>query len=203
MSLIDGIIPPSAVEILVDRIGEIIVDELANQYVLTNDKLFQAITYRERVTPYQPEEGPTLNVFFERGEYSQQHQGQTNAEYRIIIEGFSNSKATGNTKLTRADILSMAKLKKLLMVCRYILEDPKYKMLAFQPGFIMWRHVENIWFQPETKQDSDTSRLGRLTYVVKVPEVNELINPPLIGGYSTTVRLYDTDHGYKWEYVAP
>jgi len=203
MSLINEIIPPSAVELVVDRIGEIIVEELANQKVLTSEQIFDAVTYKERVTPYQPEEGPTLNIFFERGEYSQQHQGQTNAEYRIIIEGFANAKATGSTKLTRADVLSMAKLKRLLLVCRYILEDPKYKFLGFAPGFIMWRHVENIWFQPETKQDADTSRLGRLTFVVKVSEVNSLINPVIIAGNKTTVRLSETDRGYIWEYVAP
>lgn len=198
MSLITTIIPQSAVEILINRIGSILVDELSNQFLLTNDPLFKAVTYMERVTPYQPEEGPTLNVFLERGEYSQQHQGQTNAEYRIIIEAFSNAKANGNTKDTRADLLSMNKLKKLLLVCRYILEDPLYKTLAFSPGFIMWRHVENIWFQPETKQDADTSRLGRLTYVVKVPEVNQLIAPLTLAQSLTGVKLEETEFGYVW-----
>lgn len=198
MSLIDGIIPPSAAEIVIDRVGQFLAEELANQAVLTSNALFNAPVFKERVTPYLPEEGPTLNVFFERSEFSGQHQGQSNAEVRIIVEAFSNAKATGTSKETRADVLSMIKLKRLLHVCRYILDDPLYKTLAFDPGFIMWRHVENIWFRPETKQDADTSRLGRLTYVVKVAEVNALINPPTIAGYVTTVKLEETENGYIW-----
>lgn len=195
MSLIDGIIPPQTHEIIHDRIGEILKSEFEAQYLMTYDNIFNANMYKERHVPLHEAEEPSLNVIFERGDFMRQHQGQTTGDYRYHIEVIANSKTTDQD---RGDKLSASKLQRLMGVVQYILEDPKYKTLLFPPPFIEHRFVENIWFAPDTKQDGDYSLKGFVTFIVRAPRTNALIQPNLLKGNTTNVRLGLTDKGYLW-----
>lgn len=195
MSVINGVIPPQTHEIIHDRIGEILKSEIENQYLLTYDKTFNVNIYKERHVPFHEAEVPVLNVLFERGDFMQQHQGQTKGDYRYHIEIVADAKTTDSK---RGDELSAVKLQKLMGVVQYILEDPKYKTLGFAPPFIEHRFVENIWFAPDTKQDADYSLKGFVTFIVRAPRANALIEAQLIQGNTTNVKLDITDKGYLW-----
>jgi hypothetical protein len=78
------------------------------------------------------------------------------------------------------------------------LEDPKYKHLGFEPGFIKRTFVsESIVY--ESKKDDAKSTVGaRILFEVEVIESNELIVPTLADGYDTIVKLGTTEKGYFW-----
>lgn len=200
MAIINGVIPPEAFELIRDRIGQILVDELDNQSVLSYNVDLDVPVFMERLIPYAPADLPALNVMIERGEFDSEFQGQSRGTYRFIIEGCYSSEFTDDE---RGDTRSMLKLQKLLGVCRAILEDPKYKTLGFAPPFIMNRHVENFYFNRVIRQDAISVVSGRITLVVQAPETNALILPNLIKGFDTQVKLYLTDQGYMWSLDQP
>ena len=195
MSVINGVIPQQNFEIVHDRIGAILLEELDNQVVLSYNTDLQVEIYKERDLPFGQGELPALNVMMERGEYSGQDMQKQDGMYRFIVEGTFEAKGDDEKN---GDTIAMNKLQRLLGVCRAILMDPKYKTLGFAPPFIQNRHIENIYFGRPVRQDGGHTVIGRLTLMVKVAETTELIVPNLIQGFDTTVKLHLTEQGYKW-----
>lgn len=205
MSVISGIIAQQSFELIHDRIGEILVDELANQFALSGNADLDVTVYKERHIPFGIQELPSVNVLMERGEYNNQSQPNTQGTYRYLIEctHSSPSKDTDSNNTRRGDTLAMSKLQRLIGVIRAILEDPKYKTLGFTAPFLGNRHAENMYFMKHPHQDADNIVQGRLTFVVSAPESSVLIYPNLIQGYDTTVKLHETEKGYIWTLDEP
>jgi hypothetical protein len=205
MSIINTVIPQQSFELVHNRIGAILYDEIRNQFQLSGNYDLQKVKiFKERFVNYNQAELPALNVFLERGEYNNQNPGHADGIYRYVIEGAMKAKAKGNAEGdNRGDTRSMVKLQRLLGICRSILEDPKYYTLAFAKPFIMSSHVENIYFGKTVEEDGSHVARGAITLVVRMPESNALIYPNLIKGYDTMVNLFLTDQGYLWSIDQP
>lgn len=208
MALINGIIPPQAFEIVHDRIGRILRIELENQFLISGNYNLEKITvWKERDIPWDKVElkHPQLNIMIERGDFQSQHLGQSEGWFRYIIEGATISKSTDDSDgdVVYGDTRAMNKLQNVLGKCRAILEDPKYNNLGFTGPFIMNRHIENVYFGKPIKQDTTHYVMGRLTFMVRFPEVSALIIPRLILGADTRVRLGLTNKGYEWTFDQP
>lgn len=194
MSLLTGIISPHAFEIIRDRIGEILADEIANQYTLTSDEdLNLGEVWIERFVPFDKEELPTINVSLASGAFSGQTQKHTDGVYTYFIDVYTKAKTS---ETDRGDVLATIRLHRLLGVCRAILENPQYKTLLFTAPFIFNRHFESLSIAEPGTQDAVSSIQGRLTFSVKAIETNELITPILLGIHDTRVKLNLTDKGY-------
>lgn len=202
MGRITSVIPPQNFEIIRDRICAILLEELNDQYLRTYDEdLNVEKIYLERMVPFDHTELPALNVGIERGDYDNYHAGHADAVYRYFIECNTAAKTTGNQ---RGDEKSKIKVQKLLGKCRYILEDPIYKTLAFAPNtLIRHRHIEMFVFAEPTKMDSENTTMTRLILVVKTIETNVLLEGVLFDANETGVKLYDTDKGYYWTLDMP
>jgi hypothetical protein len=200
MSLINTPIGPQNYELVLDRIGEILVDELNNQVLLTYDQDLNVTVYKERFVPFQPAELPAVNVMLFKGDYSDQTQIETQCVYRFIIEctGIADSEDGVDPNNSRGDTLSMIRIQKLMGKIRAILENPVYKTLGFTAPRIGYRRIEGLEFMKHPHQDANSVSIGRLMLAVQVNETTSLITPVLLGTHQTTVRLASTDRGFIW-----
>jgi len=193
MAQLNGIIGIQAFELVRDRIGSIIADEMANQYAMSYDEDLNLDVWIERLIRFDHTELPAINVVLERGELDGHSQVSTDGTYTYDIDVYTSAKAddseTGDTK-------AMLKLHKIIGKCRSILENSRYKTLGFSAPFVMNRGCRSIQIKIPDSQEALNVVIGRLTMTVKVPETSELITPELIAGYDTVVKLYETDKGY-------
>ncbi len=201
-SVINSIIPPQSFEIVRDRIGRIIYEEMANQFALTSNQDFNVQNWIERFLPFDKTELPSINVMLAEGQYSGQTQIQSDGTYRYYIDVYVHAKTDANDA---GDSKATFKLHRLLGLCRAIIEDPRYKTLGFTtpPGFIMNRHYESLNIREPIQKEHDalSSVMGRLTLSVKVPELPGGFVPTVqVRTTKTTVKLSSTEKGYLWIY---
>lgn len=181
-------------ELVLDRIGEILTEELNGQDYNNSD--LNVTVFKERDIPYNTGEGggkPMVNVMFERVDYDYQTAIQSDGLCRYVIECTRQGK--GNPS-EGGDTVAMTKIQRLAGVIRAILMNPKYKTLGYEPGFIKNRHIQSIEFGKPIRQDSAHTVMARLVLAVSFREVTELGVPALMVGYWTGVRIEETERGY-------
>lgn len=197
-ALIDILIPRQNYELVLDRIGEILAVEFENQAVLNNYDMDEVSIYKERTVPCQPSELAMVNVSLFSDDFVEDTQAQSQGMVRYIIEVFTNSKTEGDV---RGDTIAALRLHRILGVIRSILMDPRYKTLGFAPPSIGHRKVERIFFMAAPNQDANTTRIGRLEFLVKVPEVPaNFVTPVALTENFSQVTLAETELGYQWIY---
>lgn len=195
--IITQAIAPQSFEVIRDRLGRILAEELPNQATLLLQDDLNANVWMERFIPIDKTELPSVIVTLAEGNYDGQTVVQNDGTYRYNIDVHMNSKAN---VLERGDTKSMTRLHRLLGVVRSILMDSKYKTLGFAPPFIMNRHIESLQIQnPNQKEhDGDHTVMGRLVMSVKAPETGSEVPISTMQESDTSVSLDSTDKGYKW-----
>lgn len=197
-SLITELIPAQSFEVVHDRIGEILTEELDAQFLIAGDYDLDIDIWKERDVPFNHSECPAINVMLDRSQYVDQSLQHNNGVFRYIVE-IVHKAPSKDAKLEIGDSIAMTKVQKIMGKCRYILEHTKYKTLGFTPPFIQNRHVEEIYFGKPVRQDSAHVAMGRMVFSVKVGETNGEAEASLLRGYDTTVKLYLTEKGYLWK----
>lgn len=196
MSKINDTLLPDAFEFCRDRIAEILIDELGNQYVNKGNYFAAADVWVERSTAFDKTELPAVNVSVGTGTYANQHQGQSQGEYVFFIDIHTNAKAKpGNES---ADKVSAIHAQRLTGLVRGILENPIYKTLGFAPGFISRRYMEKFDVAAMNDNDAMQTSMIRNYFHVSVAEVSKLIVPPLAAGFDTVVKVNNTNEGYQY-----
>jgi len=199
MALINTIIPKQNFELVRDRIGEILADELANQFTLSGDAEINAKVFLERFLPIDKTSLPSVNVMLSRGNYENHTTIQSVGNYSYFIDVYTRAKTSVTSN---GDSLSLIRLQRLLGVCKAILENPKYKTLAFVPPYLNHTSIESIEVaEPRNNQDASSVMMGRLTFNVVVRETTELTTPNNISGWETSVQLGDSGNGYVFSNV--
>lgn len=195
MPKINGQIPVQPFELVRDRIGFILSDELPNQYTLSANEALNVSVYKERIVPFDNTEIGLVNVRYGRGDLNNQHQGQTDHNATYFIDCYQKAKSTSSSV---GDVDSLIKLHSLIGVCRAILENPIYKTLDFAPAFIGYSQIESIDIAEPQRGDATNTTMGRLTFNVRMLEDTQLIDAILASGYDTQVKIELTDKGYKY-----
>jgi hypothetical protein len=200
MPQIETAIGLQAFELVRARIAEILADELPNQSTLNSDPELDATVFVERFARPEAKECPIVNVCLLKGKYNNQDQTGADGVYDFAVDAYAKSKGdAGNDSSTRADSQALFKLQRLLGVVRTILNDSRYKTLGFEPPFIGWRQVTDIEIQnPTDAPGSESMVMGRIVISVRVRETGVDLDPQLIKGYDTYVKLYLTDEGYVY-----
>ena len=196
-ALITSIIGDQAFELIRERIGLILTEELANQYTLTNNQALFVSTFIERFVPFDHEELPGINILFSKGEYPlKTTDGRVNGNYHYNIDCYTKA---ASTSTDYGDTLASIKLQNLMGKIRAILENPVYKTLAFAPGIVMSTGVVNMHvFDPQNEKDLMNMAVGRLVFGVKAVETVSLLDRNLIAGYKSSVKLVETEKGYTF-----
>lgn len=195
MSVISEIIPAQSFEIIRDRIGEIISDEMSNQYVLTADEELNVSVWVERTVPFDPTELPAINILYDRTDFGGQHQGHADGSNIYYIDCYSSSKTKN---LQRGDVLANKNLQRLMGVCMAIMNNAQYRTLGFAPPFVMRRKVASAGVAQPAHQDTRSMAMARIVLEVKVPETTSLVDAINIASYHTTTKLELTDKGHLY-----
>jgi hypothetical protein len=199
MSKITTLIPTQAFEVIRDRIGEILADEILNQFnVITQNKELNAKVWVERFMKFDHAELPAVNVMLAKGLYSSQTAVQADGTYSYNIDVYQRSESDSEKD---GDSRAITLLHRLLGVCRGILEHPEYMTLGFARPFIMSRHFKDIAIADPNPENLESIVMGRLTFEVKAPETYNIKGYPLIAGYETSVKLELTDKGFLYKSV--
>lgn len=200
MARILTVIQPRAFERIRDRIGEILADELPVQAAIEYADELDAEVFVERFIPFDKTEMPAVNVLVARGLYDNKAALKSDGTYTFNIDCYMTAKTQAGKN---GDSESAIKLQKLMGVCTAILENRQYNTLGFAKPFISHTEVREINIaNPVNNQDASSVIMGRITFIVRVPETVDAILPQLLAGYDTVMKLYLTDKGYTFS-VSP
>jgi hypothetical protein len=191
-------IPRGAHEVIRERIGAILADELRAQFDFRYDDLYsKATVYLERFKAFQTTEYPAVNVSLWKSE-NQMNDGRSSANlHYFLIDFYTIAKSTNANK---GDQLSLKLNHQLAGACRGILMHSKYFRLRFTPPFIWNTKVSSIVFDnPESTEDKNSVAHGRMIFEVKATDLNGLGLARAIEGYRTIVTLNEEEtEGYQW-----
>jgi hypothetical protein len=182
-------IPEQNFELIRTRIGEILTLELAAQTYAAG-----ITVWKERFVPFNANELPAINVRYNSSSYDNEHltYSRGDNEYHIDI----HSKENGTDALN-GDFRSSIKVERLAGIIRYILSSSEYSCLGFQ-SLIENRRVDSIDIGNIPTQDAMNTIVARVTFKVRAGESCNDLTPVNAEGYTTQVKLDDTDKGYRF-----
>ena len=196
MSNITTEIAPQGLEIIRDRIGEILADEFAAQFIIHGDPDRNPKIFIERITPIGKEEFPLISVLYSRTSYDNNTAVDADGKNFYNIDIYTGARST---LAEDGDSKAQKKLGRLLGMVRAILASPHYIRLGFTPPFIMRTEVLDIEIaDPRDDQNSSNMVMGRLVFQVDAPETVEQIQATVADGYDTVVKLDETDKGFVY-----
>lgn len=197
MAVITEIIPAQGFEIVQNRIGEILIEEVSNQIEI------QSLTdtvevFVERIEPFDKSEDVMISLAFKEGEYEGQTTKDSQGYYTYFIDVFATGRGIGNESPSTN---ARNKLFKYIGMIRYILMSGKLQTLGFVPGLIGGKTIKKIMldtdysnFGNHSNYDGAFIRFCRIYFTVRVQE-NQLLwdGIPLQGNntnitYETTIR---------------
>ena len=176
-SIITELIPDQPFQIIQNRIGEILLEEITAQHTLQNlDSSFAFFV--ERISPYDVSEDVVITIACreqDNQEYTQQSsQGQNMYFVDIFCGGIEN----GNQSISENVRL---KLFKYVGIVKYILNSGKYPTLGLPRGLIGNRHVKKVTFDTDysnwgnhSNYDGSGIRFCRIIYLVTAREETQL-----------------------------
>ena len=184
-------------ELIRDRIGEILADELPNQATLNSNPALSPTIYVERLIPVSQEETPVVNVVAAESDFNRHTQLTQTGENRFIIDVFESGPTEGSAADQRGDTISSKKTSRLAGLIQAILSHFKYCQLGFGNGFVDRVEVESIKFlEPIKAEDGANLTKARLIVLVKAEESVAPVEPRVLDGYDTAVKLHLTEMGY-------
>lgn len=187
-------IPRRAFELIRDRICEILADELPVQSIVEYDGSLDATVYCERFIPFDKTDIPCVNVLLAKGIYNNKAVVKADGTYTYNVDCYMSAKSSVGVQ---GDTVSAIKLQKLIGICCAILENPQYNTLGFARPFISHTEVSEIAIaDPKNNQDAVNVMMGRISFVVRVPENVDALLPRLLVGFDTQVKLGLTEKGY-------
>jgi hypothetical protein len=191
-------IPYSNVELCRDKIAIILKQnlDLQYQYNYNPDAQVDKVLI-EASNPNDFTELSLVEVGIDNVSYSDKnYTGAVTASAVINVDVSVKSATSAGTK---GDSASRVKCTRLLNLCRYILEDPIYKTLGFEPnGFINGVSVDSIGMADPEKYDTQNVSIGRLVFNVIVTENNSLISGVSLLEAETQVYIGETEEGFKY-----
>jgi len=195
MPKITDAIGEAGFELVRNRIGEILITELAEQHDLNPiTGVTNATVYIERFRSFDNVEVPAVNVTIATDEFGQRTAVSGDGTVTYNIDCYTSAPTTASVA---GDTSAMVRLQRLLGICRAILMDSRYLRLDFNAPFIMSRAVTSMQLsKPVDAQDGLSMVMGRLVMAVRIPEEVSQAVLLEIAGYDTQVKLGLTNKGY-------
>lgn len=192
-SRINHIIQPRAFEFIRDRIGNILKEELDNQFNTYAVQEAKALVTIEGDKIVDSTEMATILVALNEGNLDSDHPGSSRGAMFFNIDCFCNAKSTD---VADGAILASLKLQRLVGLVWAILSDEQYSTLGFAPPFIANRGVRKIKIGDPNEKDSLCSISARLIFEVTANETTELFVPRILEGYQTKIIIGTSTSGY-------
>lgn len=200
MALLKSFIPPQQFELVRERIGEILADELEHQFVLSRELAgnypYNPKVWVERSVSWDKTEGPSLNVTLSRGDYDNGNPRSVDGTYTYWVDIRTNAKFKEDG---RGDRRAMLHVQRIAGMVRAILMNPAYMTLGFARPSISHVRVTTIAAADTSDQQDATSEArARVEVSVRVAEGVELKTAPELMGTDTKVKLFNTEKGYLY-----
>jgi hypothetical protein len=196
MAIIKEEIPQQSFELIRDRIGEILIEELTEQVESFYQEELLSDVYIERVIPIDKSELSVINVIFAGGKLNAENVKDGNLEYIYNVDVYTNSKSNANAD---SDKVSALKGQRMLGVCRAILRNSGYRTLGFTPGQVVTRvSIRDISVVENLKQDANSTYMGRLVVTVNAIERTSVLDGLDLQRSTTIYKIAETDKGYKF-----
>lgn len=199
---LDGIIPEQNLELIRNKIAEIIDTELANQVVLNPSAPKVKGVWLERFIAFdEGTELPAVNVCFSQSSYSNQTQIKTQEQCTFVIDVYTNATATRDgAKILYGDKKAMLEMTRILGMIRTILSAPAYRTLGITTGIISHSMVERMYIgDKSTAVDALSGVVGRIIYTISALEKWELQPSVALQLSTITVKLAESEKGFKIE----
>lgn len=192
--LITEIIPLQNFEIIKDRLGVILLEELSNQIRLQCKDIDLGV-FIERQEPYDEAEDVVVNISENNIGYGSIDEKTSQGNISFNIDVYASGNATidfdGNT-------ITRKKLDIFKGWIRYILSSTKYQTLAFSKGFIGGTYVDSIQNDDNYgTQDGAFVRMARIQFSVRANENQQMWNGLEFTGNDTVIKLDNGTKGYK------
>jgi hypothetical protein len=211
MPLIPDEIPQQHFELIRDRIGLILYQEIENQWSEFGDEDLEAPmpneqisttptslqVYIDRIIPIDESECPVVNVSFSGAPYENNNPLRSEGVNTFYIDVYTKAKGEDDDD---ADRLANIKLQKILGKIAFILRHSYYKTLGFTPGFIGNTKVASIQIA-DTRDPSFNANgcvMGRVTFEVRATEEVTPVEVRDMTGFYTTVKLFLTNKGFLY-----
>lgn len=193
-------ISPRRFEIVRDRIGAILADEIPSQYTLNNlpfdapNKVWVA-----RFNAFDQSELPAININLSTGDYSNKDARAVDGTYIYYIDCHT---LHPDSESGPGDIKATMNLHRLMGIILAIFENPVYRTLDFSPPFSCQVAVTGVRvMDPKDDPEANYNTFGRVLLQVKVPEHNNLKDAPLITGGVANVKLHETNKGFYYQFL--
>jgi hypothetical protein len=195
MPKINHAIPTQAFELIRNRIGEILIDEIDNQVTNDYNADIDCTIFIERDSAIGKEEMPAINISLASGNFDNKNAPSADGTYLYNIDIYTKAK---DSDADNGDKLSNIHLQKIIGVCRYILENQAYKTLGFAPPFISRVKCNGFNIAKINSADAVNSSMAQLTVEVRANEVSALGPVRLLDGYDTVVKIGTSEFGYAY-----
>lgn len=197
MAYITGIIPKQGFEIVRDKIGAILLDELTTQKTRQGSEFPEDINiYSEALPPQDSSEQVTINVLLDSATYGQITQKDAQGRTLYFIDIYSSGRQTSDTTGSQD---SAYRRDKFLGMCMFIFRSAYYRTMDLPPGTIGGVYVESFaTTDPIKKEDSDYTSFARIQLAVRIQEDAQAWTGINLIGNDTTVNLNQTTKGFKF-----
>lgn len=184
-------------ELIRDAIGRVLCAEITDQVKLQPIGFENIHVCLERTVPFDKTELPAINICYVESRLTDENTAfESTYDNKFFIEVYANAKSEMNAK---GDKLSAVLVTKIMGMVRAILRNERYYYLDFEEKFIQSRKVENIArTQPRIQNDNENTASGVVEVHYFASETTELETGTLAGYLDTTVKLVDTEKGYKF-----
>jgi hypothetical protein len=176
-NLITELIPDQPFEIIENRIGEILLEELTAQHVLQNLNSSFGL-FVERIEPYDRSEDVVITLAYREAENQEYTQSSSQGHHVYFVDIFAGGIESDDRSLSE-DVRQ--KLFKYVGIIKYILNSGKYPTLGFPRGLIGNKHVKKVTFDTDysnwgnhSNYDALGIRFCRIIFMVTAFESTEL-----------------------------
>lgn len=197
-AIIPALIPTQSAEVIRDRIGLILAEELPNQKTLAAGALDAIVgtVWKERYVTFDKTACPAVNVSLSQVDFGDQTTVQQDGLFTFFIDTYGIAKTTSTVA---GDTQSMLNMQRLAGLVRGILMDTRYLKLGFTTPFIGNRTVKSFAIAMPNTEDATSVTMGRITFTVRAPQTVPPKVADEIAGYQTTVKLLGNNIGYFWD----
>lgn len=198
MAVLTKIIPPQKFEVIRDRLGAVLFDEISNQFTLQGITHPVPTVWICRTVPFNQTDMPAINVSLASGNYNNKDTRGVDGNYLYNVDVYTS---LPDTEGSDGDKAAAVRLQFIVGLCRAILENPDLRTLGFPLPFSGQSGVASIAFNdPLVDNEATHITVGRLIYSMRVVEDVQLKDAVPLVFSGTKVKLYNTDKGYQYGY---
>jgi hypothetical protein len=197
MAILKNIIPKQNFEIVRDRLANIAIEEIENQYSYTGDPDL-VLTYGvEQKIPIDKNELPLLNIAVATGNFQNRNVGDSDGVFTYNFDMFCDK---SNTETIRSDTAAALHAEKIIGIVSAIFSNAQYRTLGYKApdGGVIRVTVGQINVGDINNGDARTTIMCRIAITVVFSQTTPLLDANLLEGYDTRVKMGTSERGYRY-----